>query len=187
MDIPLDYYLTFAAIVGTIAVIIFPYAIAYEIMSLLTYNIIGQENADFICKQYLPELRTELHQLDISSEEKRNVFDKIMGVVVKIMLAFIYQEHVLPVPELYNVVGLHIGAIMMPYINAMADKLTGFPQTDAAVSDSINVYPGDTKCRAYTPHSIWHEESANGFLEFVFMADYINKVITTAQETIIIQ
>ena len=90
MDIPLDYYLTFAAIVGTVAVIIFPYAIAYEIMSLLTYNIIGQENADFICKQYLPELRTELHQLDITSEEKRNVFDKIMGVVVKIMLAFIY-------------------------------------------------------------------------------------------------
>ena len=41
MDIPLDYYLTFAAIVGTVAVIIFPYAIAFEIMSLLTYNIIG--------------------------------------------------------------------------------------------------------------------------------------------------
>ena len=105
---------------------------------------------------------------------------------MKMMLAFVYQEHVLPVPELYNVVGLHIGAITMPYINAMADKLTGFPQTDAAVSESINVYPGDTKCRAYTPHSIWHEQSANGFLEFVFMADYINKVITSAQESIII-
>ena len=41
MDIPLDYYLTFAAIVGTVTVMIFPYAIAFEIMSLLTYSIIG--------------------------------------------------------------------------------------------------------------------------------------------------
>lgn len=187
MDIPLDYYLTFAAIIGTVAVTIFPYFIAHEIMSLLTYNLTSQENADFICKKYLPELRDSISHLSIPNEEKKSVFNKIMGVVIKMMLAFVYQEHVLPVPELYNVVGLHVGAIMMPYINQVADKLTGFSQTDQAVLDSVNVYPGDTKCRAYTPHSIWHEESGNGFLELVFTADYINRVITNAQESIIIQ
>jgi hypothetical protein len=41
MDIPLDYYLTYAAIVSTISVIIFPYQLAYNIMSYLTYSIIG--------------------------------------------------------------------------------------------------------------------------------------------------
>jgi hypothetical protein len=66
-------------------------------------------------------LRTEIAQLTISSEEKKSMFSKFSGVLIKMMLAFIYQEHVLPVPELYNIVGLHIGAIMMPYINGMAD------------------------------------------------------------------
>ena len=66
-------------------------------------------------------MRSDLSQLSISKDEKKNIFNKIIGVVIKMMLAFVYQEHVLPVPELYNVVGLHIGAIMMPYINGMAD------------------------------------------------------------------
>jgi hypothetical protein len=90
MDIPLDYYLTFSAIVGTVSVIIFPYFLAYELMSFLTYAIIGQESADFICLKYLPELRKELAQLQITEEEKRNVFNKIIGTLIKMMYAFIY-------------------------------------------------------------------------------------------------
>lgn len=75
MDIPLDYYLTFSAIVGTVVVIIFPYILAYELMSFLTYSIIGQESADFICLQYLPELRKSIAPLQITEEEKRTIFD----------------------------------------------------------------------------------------------------------------
>jgi len=41
------------------------------------------------------------------------------------------------------------------------------------VVNSKNVYPGDDKCRGTSPHALWHEESANGLLEIVFLADTV--------------
>jgi hypothetical protein len=46
------------------------------------------------------------------------------------------------------------------------------------VVNSKNVYPGDDQCRGYSPHSLWHEESANGLLEIVFLADFMNKILS---------
>jgi len=41
----------------------------------------------------------------------------------------------------------------------------------------MDVYPGDDKCRGYSPHALWHEESANGLLEIALLADYFNGVV----------
>jgi len=73
--------------------------------------------------------------------------------------------------------------MLLPYVNRLADHISGIPQTDEAVRTSTNVYPGDQRCRSYQAHSVWHEESSSGLLELTFMADYINKVLTTKSTT----
>jgi len=66
----------------------------------------------------------------------------------------------------------------MPHWNALSTQVSGFSETDDAVVNAKNLYPGDAHCRAHSPHALWHEESANGLLEIVFMADYAHSVIT---------
>lgn len=66
----------------------------------------------------------------------------------------------------------------MPYWNEVSTKISGFAQTDEAVVNAKNVYPGDSQCRGSSPHALWHEESANGLLEIVFLADYMNLLLS---------
>ena len=70
---------------------------------------------------------------------------------------------------------------MLPFVNAIADDITHFPIDDDNVRLAKDVYPGAAKCRLQQAHSIWHEESAAGLLELVYVADYINSVLQAAQ------
>jgi len=60
----------------------------------------------------------------------------------------------------------------------MSTRISQIPQTDENVVKSKNVYPGDDQCRGYSPHALWHEESANGLLEIVFLGDFMNKILS---------
>jgi hypothetical protein len=80
-----------------------------------------------------------------------------------------------PLPFLYTPVPLHIGAWAAQPINKFASELSGFPQTDQSVIDGVDLYPGQAQCRVSSSHALWHEESANGFLEITFMADILHK------------
>jgi hypothetical protein len=100
------------------------------------------------------------------------------GMIIKILYAFLWQEHFVPITMVYkHDLLISIGGALLPDVNAFANSLSGFPQTDSAVNDSFGVYPGDTHCRHYSPHAIWHEESANGLLEIVFLTDAINGIL----------
>jgi len=83
-------------------------------------------------------------------------------------------------PMLWTPTGLMMGNYLMPMFNAWADSISGFSPSDHAMKEATDVYPGDSYCRLHQAHSIWHEESANGLLEVVFLADYINHVLTLA-------
>ena len=72
---------------------------------------------------------------------------------------------------------ISIGGALLPDVNAFANSFSKFPQTDSNVENSFEVYPGDVHCRHYSPHAIWHEESANGLLEIVFLTDAINGIL----------
>lgn len=89
-----------------------------------------------------------------------------------------WQEHFVPLTMVYkHDLLIAIGGGLLPDVNAFANKFSGFAQTDANVEESFEVYPGDDQCRNYSPHAIWHEESANGLLEIVFLADGINHIL----------
>jgi len=60
----------------------------------------------------------------------------------------------------------------------MSTRISQIPQTDENVVKSHNVYPGDDQCRGHSPHALWHEESANGLLEIVFLGDFMHKILS---------
>lgn len=131
----------------------------------------------------MPALHGKTQHLTITQDEKTTLFEKFVGCLVKLLASFVYQEHYVKVPEeFYALIPMEIAAAMLPYVNHVASKISGFPQTDEAVNNSKGVYPGDDKCRHQQPHSLWHEESASGLLELIFVTDYIHKVLKTAQD-----
>jgi hypothetical protein len=74
--------------------------------------------------------------------------------------------------------GKFIGGTSIPYMNAVADWFTRFPQTDSDVNKStIYVYPGQGFCKINEAHAVWHEVSANGLLDLVYVCDLVNGFI----------
>ena len=131
----------------------------------------------------MPELHKATAHLSTTKEEKVSLFNKFAGCIIKLLTSFVYQEHYFPVQDsFYDPIPMQIAAAMLPYVNQLASKISGFPQTDESVNDSVNVYPGDSKCRVEQPHALWHEESANGLLELIFVTDYIHQILMKAQE-----
>jgi len=98
-------------------------------------------------------------------------------MIMKIAYAFAFQEEMPPIPFLWKPVPNEMGALLLPSWNKLADHISGVPQLDEHMKQSMDVYPGDFKCRGYSPHALWHEESANGLLEITLLADYINGLV----------
>lgn len=71
-----------------------------------------------------------------------------------------------------------LGALILPSWNKLSSYISGVPQTDDYVNEGFDVYPGDDKCRGYSPHALWHEEAANGLIELTFLCDYGNKIFS---------
>ena len=114
-----------------------------------------------------------------------------MGILMKCLVSFTYKEgydvkKVMPTyndygdskrPIFYTWWGLEIASWIIPTWNDIAQFLTGFPQSDIQVKNWDHVYPGEPVCKVYSPHAVWHEESANLLLEITFMCDYIYGVL----------
>merc|ERR1719178_213995 len=104
--------------------------------------------------------------------------------MVKMLYAFVWQEWVLvfgPNDKLMLRPGINkLGAALMPYVNSVANVLTGFVHTDQNVQDAKDVYPGDDRCRKVQAHSKWHEEGGNGLLDLLLLADDCYAITTKA-------
>ena len=148
-------------------------------MTSLAYKLIPKkETAEFFVLDFLPELKAATSSIVLSFSAKKDIASKFTGMLMKIMYAFVWQEHMIPLPNLYkHSLSLKLGAWFLPHWNSLSSKLSGFPQTDPAVNAAKAVYPGDGYCQGYSPHAIWHEESASGLLEIVFLADAVNEIL----------
>jgi hypothetical protein len=68
-----------------------------------------------------------------------------------------------------------IAVSMTPYVYSLADHLSGFYEKDLAVNTlAANMFPGAKFCRIDSPHALWHEVSANGLMNFAYLADHVN-------------
>jgi len=94
--------------------------------------------------------------------------------LIKLIFAFLYQEKYVKIPGFKSPIVIQIGGHMTSVVNFIADVFTMFPQTDQEVNKSEHVYPGQSTCKYQQGHSIWHEMSANGLLDLVYLCDYIH-------------
>lgn len=177
-DLPHDYFVTFAALISTCFSLIMPFYLTEWSITKLAYLIIPEEAADFVVKQYLPELKVAVKDVTVSSEDSKTLVYMFGGMLMKIIYAFLWQEFFIPLPELYTTIPNELGGLLLPYWNDASAKISGIPQTDEAVNAAKKgVYPGDTRCRGTSPHALWHEESANGLLEIAFVADFAYQIL----------
>jgi len=134
---------------------------------------------DYLKNTYEPDAEKLVKTYSISTADSIEVFKKFIGTLIKLIWAFSWQEEFFPfLAPVYNhpfVMKLLVD--LTPKINAFASKLNGFPQTDAHMASGKNIYPGSGFCDYDSPHALWHEQSANGFVELMLWADYFYGVI----------
>ena len=124
----------------------------------------------------MPELHDSVIGVKISFKEKKQLLNQWLSLVMKVIYAFAFQEQFFPLPMLYHFIPMEIAAHFMPVWNRVANWLNDFAQTDSDFNHAINVYPGDYYCRHYSPHALWHEESAGLLFDFSLTADFVNSI-----------
>ena len=128
--------------------------------------------------KYLPELKDQVSDIHVPAHEGASILRKFVAMLMKLGWAFIWQEKFITIfTPLYSQTPLRIGAILTPFWNHLSDTLSGFIQTDDQIKNGIGLYPGDNHCRHSSPHALWHEESAYGLLDMMFLADYIHGIL----------
>ena len=175
-DYPKDYFQNFGAIVSNMACFMLPGFVASQAIQLIA-TILPKDKAAWVTQQYLPEILKATKHNTMPIKARVSIAVKTVGVLVKIIYAFLFQEQFLNVPGFQTPLAIQIGAVLVPWATALADNLTGFTQTDQLVNDSVNVYPGQPHCKSDQGHSIWHEVSANGLLDLVYLCDYVNSLV----------
>lgn len=102
-------------------------------------------------KDYLPEVHKAYKNVNVPIGEKVKVLYMATGFGIKILYAFLYQERDLLPPWLhkifYHPIMIRIGGHLIPFVNDLADSLTGFEQTDFNLNNSMYVYPGQQFCK----------------------------------------
>lgn len=139
--------------------------------------ILPDRDADFPVNHYLPALAKAAEGISISFSDKIVMVRRFLGMIIKILYAFFYQEQFLTPDFLTQPFWISLGGHSIWLVNMIADTISDLPQTDVGVQFGQGVYPGDSTCRYEQGHSIWHEMSANGLLEIVMLVDYVNYAI----------
>jgi hypothetical protein len=67
----------------------------------------------------------------------------------------------------------------MPVVNHFLNSMTGFDRSsDPNVQKVVDTYPGDIECRiGLSPHAKWHEIAANGLVDLVINAEFVNAIL----------
>jgi len=104
--------------------------------------LIPKESAKFIKEKYLPELEKSVSEVSVTFLDQIDLIRKFIGMIMKILYAFMWQEFFIPLTFLYGDFGLFLGAKATPFFNKISSFISDFPQTDQDVVNSTNLYPG---------------------------------------------
>lgn len=91
VDYPRDYMITFSALVATTFSLLLPSWINTPMIKFLATHLTPPESSDFIINHYLPELEEATKdQAGLSLGNKISLYRKFMGMIVKILYAFLF-------------------------------------------------------------------------------------------------
>lgn len=167
------YSLVFAGILTIGAYLLFPTNVAEGLVALLADLLLASDPEILVFLQdvYIPEILAASSKVQISNLNKSRLGAKFVGVSAKLLYAFLWQENTLPFVPSTSV--LTVGHLASPLFNFLATIATGYHD-----SRSPNIrYPGFRECNRWSPHSLWHQQAAEGLVELVMLCDEIVSVI----------
>ena len=91
--------------------------------------------------------------------------------------AFLFQEGMFKWEILYDPFVLFMAGFGIPLDYGVANSMMGFWQSDVKTNVSWDVYPGGWQCKHQQGHSIWHEVTAKGLLDMIFLANYMTCLV----------
>eukprot|EP00095_Tigriopus_kingsejongensis_P008144 maker-scaffold196_size269943-snap-gene-1.33 protein:Tk08144 transcript:maker-scaffold196_size269943-snap-gene-1.33-mRNA-1 annotation:"hypothetical protein AURANDRAFT_63034" len=178
-DMP-SYYMSFAGIVSTVFSVSLENETADQIINALVELFsFPEEELIFLQESYLPEIRTIIGGMNITSEDKLRIQGNFESALIKLLYAFVWQEWAIGSnPIIYDPEINEQGAALLPTVNAIANALNTFPIYDQDMQDANNTYPGDYWCNNYSPHAKWHLQAANGLMDLLYLSDDLHQVLT---------
>ena len=102
----------------------------------------------------------------------------ILGSMLKMLFAFWFQEKLLGSPGRWT----YAGVLLLPPVNLVGNALVG----GARIWDAETqywwwrpgaAYPGSAHCRRASPHAVWHEQSANALVDFIDLAEGVDRAL----------
>lgn len=174
-----NYYLTFGATVIVIMRMILPDSLVQALIPVLGNLLkVSQEDIDWLAQVYDPILTVAFEEANVrvGLGMKVELLKRGVGVLLKMLYAFLWQEQTIIGPWLYSPPDNFLGALAMPWVNAVCDFLTGYPHPED-VAYCGDVYPGSTKCRDVVAHAKWHEISANGLVDLIYLANNVHQIL----------
>lgn len=76
---------------------------------------------------YLPEIHIAFEHIKVPAEETLSLLRKFIGVILKIIYAFLWQEERIPAPILKEKYVVEFAGFLMPHLNGLLDWITGYP------------------------------------------------------------
>ncbi len=85
---------------------------------------------------------------------------------------------ILDVPFLTDPEANVAGGDAIATVNAFANAIGDFAHYEQNFQDGVAIYPGDERCNRSpdTPHSKWHQQSAVGLMDLVYVADQVHSL-----------
>jgi hypothetical protein len=174
-----DYIVVFGANVILIARLTLPAEFVTKCLPIFASLFeLSPNETDFLLHHYDPAIQQAYQQQGIAPSKTvaLALLARGIGTVIKLMYAFVWQEGVFKGPYLRSESANRFGGELMPLVNLLADSLTGYYHP-ADVRTGVEVYPGDSVCRNLVAHAKWHEESANGLVDLIYLTDDTHLVL----------
>lgn len=174
-----DYYITFGAIVVLGARLGLGKDVADTLLPIAA-DAFGLSPADkaFLLEDFDPALQRSLAEaaVEVPEAEQITLIQRSIGMLLKMMYAFFWQEGIFKGDWLASENANTIGGDLIPLINAFGDLLTGYVHPEY-VSKSIQVYSGNDECKHIVAHAKWHEQSANALVDLIFLTDDMHRLV----------
>lgn len=84
IDLPTDYYLTFATYLASIASLLLPFFVVnLAISNLAKVALKNKDSLEFLNTKFLPELKIATSGIHLSKEDRTDIVDKFFGMMMK--------------------------------------------------------------------------------------------------------
>lgn len=177
---PADYFFSFTGLVHIMLYLCLPTAVAtWTLKSVMSALSLPEEVVTFFNDKYSPDIIPLVAKSKIGLAQSIDLFISFAGMLIKVGWAFMWQEQYSPsfIKGAYSHVGLEFARAITPAINGLASYLDGIYSTDADVVFGTEIYPGARYCNTNSPHSLWHQQSADCFFDLVMVFDKLYGLI----------